>query len=176
MQKTSANRPTNPRHANKSFETVLPVNVDPGHDACIVDWFFVTDFWSEKRRVGSTMGIVWMVRLEKMRLGEQSYWPELSQHPPTKIQRHFEIKAPKQICKVCQQGSPCIFNEGCICRNEQCNVFRILGDQVPDKRQLTFCDRWLQQREWVDDVAPQPSISTSISGTKQTVSRRAPKA
>ena len=155
-QRNSANKSTNPRHAKKPFEPLFPVSMDPGHDVWIVDWFFVTDVWPEKRRIRNTMGIVWMVRLEKTRLGEMSYWAEPSQRPPPKVERDFLKKVPRSTCSTCLQDSPCIFNEGWICRNEGCGAFWMLGNRVPDTKQLTYSDLWLQQREWVNDVAPQP--------------------
>lgn len=157
-QKDSSNEPAGPRKKDLPlWQPYFPVSMPVGHESWIVDWFYVTDVWPEKRETTKQKAVtMWMVRLQKVHLGVTSYWAEPGYYAPPIQNRNYHTKAVLSRCTICQQGSPTMFDEGWMCRNLDCEGFWKLGTSTPKINELKYSETWLQQREWFDAKATNP--------------------
>jgi hypothetical protein len=151
-QRDAANKPVKPKPKMPPWRPLFPVPMPPEYESCVVDWFFVTDIWPER----CAGGIVWMVRLQKQDLCKLSYWALDNDAPPPLAQRDYLTKVEQRQCATCQRTSPFMFEETWLCRNEECSAFWNLPQRVPHLHELTYSDKWLQEREYRDVGVPPP--------------------
>jgi hypothetical protein len=135
----------------------------------VLDWFHVTDMWAEKHN-----GIQrWMVRLEKIKLGERSWWSaEHASHFPPNFS---SPKAQTRTCDACNKASKLIYNQGWTCLNANpanpevnCKRFFVFDQEVDDKT-LEFTSAFLQERTrfvpYLDPYLSASSLHSSLITT-----------
>lgn len=84
VQRDAANTDSNNRRNRQDYvekPCLFPVRMRVGYENQVVDWFVPVDIWPEKRILQDSSGkgpeaegIIWMVKLEKLHLQNQSYW------------------------------------------------------------------------------------------------------
>ena len=123
------------------------------HRYCILDLFYVTDFWPENRN-GC---VLYRIRLEKRNLLEPSWWaPENSQAVP-RIE-DLEIKARHRVCKSCGKDQPQIYKQAWYCPDPDCNPKGLLenGSKLTD---FAYDEAYLKSRASQDlSVAPRYNL------------------
>ncbi|KAI9726237.1 MAG: hypothetical protein M1834_009092 [Cirrosporium novae-zelandiae] len=114
---------------------------DPPRRYSVMGHFQVTDVWAERGSKGFTC---YYVRLEKVNLGDKSWWaPEGSS--PIPPQPDFSIKDVEKTCDFCHNTSVHIFIQGWICLHERCSRFFTLdGRRIHDR--LDYTPEFLAKR------------------------------
>ncbi|KAB5547281.1 hypothetical protein GE09DRAFT_206578 [Coniochaeta sp. 2T2.1] len=119
------------------------------YDFNVLDFFIVTDIWSELEVMPSASpftddpdtAVVFRVRLQKADLNKPSWWdPSTSHH----INETTSI-APVRTCKVCMKASKQVLTTGWTCLNHECTaLFRdCQGRKITS---MTYSDALLNER------------------------------
>ncbi|KAG9228506.1 hypothetical protein BJ875DRAFT_477330 [Amylocarpus encephaloides] len=85
----------------------------------VLDWFHVTNVWCEL--VGKSKLKVWMARLEKIDLHNQSWWAPVGSCAPSPPQ--FGARCTEAACIACREMSKEIYNAGWACLDQACGEF-----------------------------------------------------
>ena len=118
------------------------------HRYCVMDWYQVTDIWTEK----SHGRVCWKIRLEKIKLWKKSWWGVRGSAMPPST-RSYDVVAPKVSCDKCGESSKQIFEQGWICLNENCatGFWKLNGSTPP--ADLSYSTEFLAERtKWPDHV------------------------
>ncbi|KAJ5087716.1 hypothetical protein N7456_011332 [Penicillium angulare] len=115
----------------------------PPHRYNVMDFFQVTDLWSEK--IDGHVGM--RVRYEKINLSEKSWWARKgSADPVPHEERDLSLCPEHVVCETCKDKSPRLFNEGWMCLVASCPQFwRMDGAEAP--QDLTYAETFLNKRE-----------------------------
>ncbi|KAL8822721.1 MAG: hypothetical protein Q9191_006546 [Dirinaria sp. TL-2023a] len=120
------------------------------HRYNVLGWFVVTHVWPEPN--GGK--IAFKVRLQKLDLGEKSWWAAEKTPSPPQV-RDFAFQALRQSCDLCSQTSSQIYTIGWTCLNEHCEEYcQINGVKVQD---FALNPDFLAERE-----VPQRKPSTAL--------------
>ncbi|KAI1479818.1 hypothetical protein F4774DRAFT_418654 [Daldinia eschscholtzii] len=148
--------------------------VKPPHYYNVLDYFHVTDIWQEKIKGDKQPVVVYMVRLEKVRLDTKSWWT------PKGVSAHeageFGIgtySCASHTCTTCQSPSKEIFGQGWTCLNSECSKYFELAACF-DIDDLTYSDAFLRERtaytgpEFDDERVPSlPSEDDNSIGSEK---------
>lgn len=148
----------------RTFPCPIPERLD-----CVaLEWFLVTHMWPKP--VLNEDGVtktVWMVRLEKIDLSEQSWWSNAAHGSlpyPRPEERDFKTKAAKEDCGTCKQASFRLFKANFVCLNKDCEKwFRANGEHAENQPgNIVYNEDFLSERfDRLDAaLAPQPLEET----------------
>ncbi|KAL0937584.1 uncharacterized protein CTRU02_207315 [Colletotrichum truncatum] len=122
---------------------LLPIQVD--HDYNVLDFFTITDIWSE-RDTSSPDGIpVWKIRLEKTDRSKPSWWQSKDD-----VQYTVPVKGFPQgetDCNKCGQSSKQIFSQIWTCLNGECEDSLAVPDHV-NIQELSFASHQAAPLAW----------------------------
>ncbi|KAI0808846.1 hypothetical protein GGR55DRAFT_696551 [Xylaria sp. FL0064] len=121
----------------------------------VLDWFFVTDIWSElqpTQRDGSKF-VQFVVRLQKIDLTSTSWWmPRGAERDDMYAVGQFHCRT--ETCQFCNTPSKEIFKEGWCCLTKTCVEFFHFPNLSVDLDTLQYNQNFLNERaEW---TAEQP--------------------
>ena len=119
------------------------------HRYSVLDNFWVTDIWPERYQdhTGSTIQ-VFKVRLEKVHLGQTSWWWDpLSENATNSLAPcHIgQYTAAHQKCEACEDDSKQVFSESWTCLNVNCPNFFTFPEGI-DCASLTYSREFLGER------------------------------
>ncbi|KFY32355.1 hypothetical protein V493_00282 [Pseudogymnoascus sp. VKM F-4281 (FW-2241)] len=137
----------------------------------VLGWFHVTDVWVEIMEGCRT----WCVRMEKIRLGEKSWWATAGSPLPNPYRVLNAIKAAALGCLHCKTTSKAIFEQGWACLKSSCDKFFVFDPPVDDQK-LNYSEAFLKERTAYSGITPGPlappliteadMITTGRSGTE----------
>lgn len=122
----------------------------------VLDWFFITDIWSERQpiqRDGSSY-MQYMVRMQSIDLDSKPWWlPQGQERDNTYAIGDFHCR--QFICELCDTPSKEIFKEGWCCLKDTCSkFFQFLNPDV-DFDALQYNENFLNEREsWAPGGEP----------------------
>lgn len=126
---------------------LFPCTMPKDQDSWPLAWFMPTFMWPERCENGK---ILWMARLEKCNIDEQSWWANPAHGPPPPLSsRDFTTKALVDHCGTCDADSPRIFEQGPVCLNQQCQEWWQSGGRNITRRpaqEWTYSDLFLKER------------------------------
>jgi hypothetical protein len=106
-----------------------------------------------------------MVRLEKIRLTEKSWWAS-SSSPPLDLARDFDaFKTTKACCISCKAESKVIYNAGWACLNVVCPHYFDFGKPYDDAT-LDFVEAFLKERSFDNSFILGPLAPALITSTQ----------
>ncbi|KAI0436575.1 hypothetical protein F4803DRAFT_572245 [Xylaria telfairii] len=117
----------------------------------VLDWFFVTDIWSERQpiqRDGSSY-MQYMVRMQSINLDSKPWWlPQGQERDNTYAIGDFYCR--QFICELCDTPSKEIFKEGWCCLKDTCpKFFQFLNPDI-NLDTLGYNENFLNERErWI---------------------------
>ncbi|RYC60024.1 hypothetical protein CHU98_g6177 [Xylaria longipes] len=120
----------------------------------VLDWFFVTDIWSERQpmqRDGSSH-MQYMVRLQSIDLNSKAWWlPQGQERTDTYAIGDFYCR--HFICQSCDISSKEIFTEGWCCLKATCPKFFQFLNSAVDFNTLQYNENFLNERkQWVSKI------------------------
>ncbi|MCJ1232791.1 hypothetical protein MMC14_000745 [Varicellaria rhodocarpa] len=112
------------------------------HRYCVMDYFQVTDVWTEK----VNKRVCYRYRFEKVNLAKRSWWsPQSDPDPLPSCSRDLSVRAHREACGTCQEVSTQVYQEGWMCLTSTCaRFFELNGKQAP--KDLTYNPDFLNQR------------------------------
>ncbi|KAI0425275.1 hypothetical protein F5Y09DRAFT_352535 [Xylaria sp. FL1042] len=140
----------------------------------VLDWFFVTDLWSEPQPTqqdGSSF-IQFVVRLQKIDLNSTSWWmPQGEERNNTYAVDQFHCRT--ATCPFCNTTSKEIFKEGWCCLTKTCDEFFHIPGLVGDPHSLQYSQDFLNERTaWTAEkplgnlVPDLPSLPLEMFGSE----------
>ncbi|KAI0838289.1 hypothetical protein F5Y06DRAFT_303962 [Hypoxylon sp. FL0890] len=121
--------------------------VKPAHYYNVLGIFHITYLWTEMTE-GPNNNLVkfYMVRLEKVNLGERSWWtPSQSTGHDAGEFRVGEYSCPTHECEECGEESKKIFKQGWTCLTRDCRQFFQFAADV-DFDELEYNEQFLKER------------------------------
>ncbi|KAF3396404.1 hypothetical protein F1880_006750 [Penicillium rolfsii] len=103
------------------------LNVQIPHRYCVMDWFLITDVWTEK--MGKYAG--YRIRLEKLDLSTKGWWIEQGSDASLPLD-HSNKPPPSQKCGECGKSSLQIYSRpGWMCLERSCAKFWKFSNDEP---------------------------------------------
>ncbi|KAH9235181.1 hypothetical protein K456DRAFT_1808702, partial [Colletotrichum gloeosporioides 23] len=119
----------------------------PNHVYNVLDFFSITDIWSEIDTSTSEGVSIWKIRLEKADRSTPSWWEPEAQ--PTALTPDLTFASPCAAhlawCRHCHVGSKTIFADGWACLNKTCEAYFEFPAGIV-KKSLTYSENFLQER------------------------------
>jgi ribosomal protein L37AE/L43A len=139
---------------------LFPMRIPRG-EAWAMEYYRITKIWCEMvqaKKDGIFHAVpMWMMKLQKADLSQQSYWARADQIPPPLRQRHFSILTTTELCSTCGKESHRIMAENWLCLNDKCSSFWKINGEIPDDdTTLTYSDEFLQERTAQPSGIPPP--------------------
>ncbi|KAI0545032.1 hypothetical protein F4679DRAFT_599977 [Xylaria curta] len=126
----------------------------------VLDWFFITDIWSERQptqRDGSSY-MQYMVRLQSIKLDSHPWWlPQGQERADTYAIGDFHCL--QFICQSCDTMSKEIFKEGWCCLKDTCSKFFQFLNADIDFNTLRYNENFLNERkQWISETPLQELV------------------
>ncbi|KAI0182933.1 hypothetical protein EV127DRAFT_353860 [Xylaria flabelliformis] len=120
----------------------------------VLDWFFITDIWSERQptqRDGSSY-MQYMVRLQSIELDSHPWWlPQGQERADAHAIGDFHCQ--QFICQSCDNLSKEIFKEGWCCLKHTCSKFFQFSNADIDFDTLRYNENFLNERkQWISEA------------------------
>ncbi|KAH8886697.1 hypothetical protein GQ53DRAFT_599597, partial [Thozetella sp. PMI_491] len=152
------------RSVLKTMEEKTPVG-----SYCVLDWFIITDVWSEKMKVSGTDAVVtvFKIRFKKVDKNKVSWWAPPESDFDGLIWDQFRAGFPPcniQTCASCGKPSKEIYSAGWTCLHHDCPThFHFVQDNT-DISKLKYSNSFLAERSQFDTTtAPlRPSIPSLL--------------
>ncbi|KAI1749263.1 hypothetical protein F4782DRAFT_549841 [Xylaria castorea] len=127
------------------------LSVELAYHYNVLDWFFITDIWSERQptqRDGSSY-MQYMIRLQSIELDSNAWWlPQGRERADTYAIGDFHCQ--HSVCQSCDTLSKEIFKEGWCCLKDTCSKFFQFSNPGVDFNTLRYNENFLNEREqWI---------------------------
>ncbi|KAJ2986248.1 hypothetical protein NUW58_g5117 [Xylaria curta] len=155
------------------------LNVELANHFNVLDWFFITDIWSERQptqRDGSSF-MHYMVRLQSINLETVPWWLPQG-HQREGMHAIGEFHCNTITCESCGTSSKEIFKEGWCCLEHTCAKFFEFSSPAVDINAIQYNENFLNERiQWssereVDPLAPAlPVLEANCYGSEKAFKR-----
>ncbi|KAJ5495087.1 hypothetical protein N7539_000203 [Penicillium diatomitis] len=152
------------------------LDIDIPHRYCVLDWFLITNVWSEK--FGSYAG--YRFRLEKLDWSKKGWWtaPDAEQVSQASMHGDSNLGPAERMCAECGKFSQQIYAKpGWMCLQPSCSQFWKVGGSEPAEDALfeyhpTFLNQRLSTQPGIPDPGPLAQIfDKNLSSSQGTTSR-----
>lgn len=162
---TDMNLPASPNSVWAKKRSFLPCAMPEDEAIWVMDWFLPTAMWPQKTDAISKSPMIWMVKLQKCNLEQQSWWAKAEHLPPPLSERCFEDQLQLTACSECGEESVEIFEGGFVCLNHECDKWWHTPDTseeppvmtaLPTNREFVYSKIFLQDRlisEWSPPIS-----------------------
>ncbi|KAI1427372.1 hypothetical protein F5Y12DRAFT_792393 [Xylaria sp. FL1777] len=151
------------QHGDKGHYANNLLNIKLEYHYNVLDWFFVTDIWSEPQptQPDGTSFIQYAVRLQKIDLTSTSWWMPQGEEKSNMYavgQFHFRTSA----CESCHTESKEIFKEGWCCLKKTCREFFRFSGLAVDINSLRYNEDFLNERRVWTSKIPLPDLIPAL--------------